>query len=300
MCRPCRKEHHREGWSSPSEAESVDGVTIHSATQTEANRIEQAQERKWNMKMHAAVDMLREVGGRFSLDTEVMRILTDMPVPKILARQSTGIGMAKVKICDANLGPGFPTGEWYIPASTQLAPLSRINTANLFQQEQKVILYLHGGAMCLCSHKTHREMLLRLVGETGRILLAIEYRRPPEHPWPVPVDDCYNVYEMLANLEISSDLEAVVEGKAGTGDDNTNAEGSKSSEVSKDTDETVQNEASSPEVERSRSYGTTGGATKNQLDIVVAGDSAGGTLVRITDLCQCRFHRLWDPEIITL
>ena len=51
--------------------------------------------------------------------------------------------------------------------------------------------------MCLCSHKTHRELLLRLVNETNMILLAIDYRRPPEHPWPIPVDDCYNVYKLL-------------------------------------------------------------------------------------------------------
>jgi len=172
----------------------------------EKELIDASVDRHWNQKMKAAVSLLRDVGARFSLDTEVMRMLTDLPVPKSIARTSTGIKMSHVKICDANFGPNMPSGEWYIPADTQHSSLANVEMSRLFHKDQRVILYLHGGAMCLCSHKTHREMLLRLVGETGMILLAIEYRRPPEHPWPVPVNDCYNMYSFLANLEIPTEV----------------------------------------------------------------------------------------------
>lgn len=77
--------------------------------------------------------------------------------------------------------------------------------SNLFRKDRQVILYLHGGAMVLCSHKTHRELLLRLAGKTGMIILAIHYRRPPEYPWPTPVDDCFNVYKMLVTLHNRSE-----------------------------------------------------------------------------------------------
>lgn len=252
----------------------------------ESDAIESKLEKRWNNKMSAAVNLMREVGLKFSLDTRVMRMLTDMAVPKAVARHSTGIAMHNVTIRDADLGPGMPGGEWYIPAGTQHSTLARFNADKMFHKDQNVILYLHGGAMCLCSHKTHREMLLRLVGATGMILLAIEYvhvptgrrrqvcpeahtyihtlmkraaastvswifyfvlltartcdgtpcfdcvcapvsrvieymeicrrryRRPPESPWPIPVDDCFNVYKMLSELEVVSDprLEPLEEG----------------------------------------------------------------------------------------
>ena len=147
-------------------------IEQHNREETDA--IEANLEKRWNNKMSAAVNLMREVGLKFSLDTRVMRMLTDMAVPKLVARHSTGIAMHNVTIRDADLGPGMPGGEWYIPAGTQHSTLARFNVDKMFHKDQNVILYLHGGAMCLCSHKTHREMLLRLVGATGMILLAIE------------------------------------------------------------------------------------------------------------------------------
>jgi hypothetical protein len=176
--------------------------------------------------MKTAVFTMRDVGQRFALDTEVMRLLTSIPVPLALARYSTSVSPAAVKIFPAQLGPGMPLGEWYVPATTQHDGLGRMRADTMFNKDQRVILYLHGGAMVLCSHKTHREMLLRLVGKTGMMLLAIDYRRPPEHPWPVPVDDCFNVYELLANLHTNGGLTSVMcasaaaaAGAAGRSDD---------------------------------------------------------------------------------
>ena len=58
----------------------------------------------------------------------------------------------------------------------------------------RVVLYLHGSAFALCSSKTHRVLIMSLVSKAGACVLSPDYRRPPEHPWPLPVDDCLAAY----------------------------------------------------------------------------------------------------------
>lgn len=49
----------------------------------------------------------------------------------------------------------------------------------------------------MCHAGTHRELLMRIVDKTGMPTLAINYRRPPEHPYPVPIQDCVDAYKWL-------------------------------------------------------------------------------------------------------
>ena len=59
------------------------------------------------------------------------------------------------------------------------------------KKKRRVILYFHGGAFALCTPKTHRALLSKLCKYTnGADILCPNYRRPPEHPWPTPIDDC--------------------------------------------------------------------------------------------------------------
>ncbi|MGH7434338.1 MAG: alpha/beta hydrolase, partial [Polyangiaceae bacterium] len=52
-------------------------------------------------------------------------------------------------------------------------------------------LYVHGGGMLLGSVDVYDEILRRYVSVSGVPLLAVDYRLPPEHPYPAPVEDCY-------------------------------------------------------------------------------------------------------------
>lgn len=61
----------------------------------------------------------------------------------------------------------------------------------------RVVLYFHGGAYALCTSKSHRMILMRIVAETGATVLCIDYRRPPEHPYPAARDDCLEAYRWL-------------------------------------------------------------------------------------------------------
>lgn len=59
-------------------------------------------------------------------------------------------------------------------------------------------LYVHGGGMLLGSVDVYDEILRRYVSASGVPLLAVDYRLPPEHPYPTPVEDCYAGLRWLA------------------------------------------------------------------------------------------------------
>jgi acetyl esterase/lipase len=42
--------------------------------------------------------------------------------------------------------------------------------------ERATVLYLHGGAYCLCGRGSHRELLFRVALQTNAVLLVVEYR----------------------------------------------------------------------------------------------------------------------------
>lgn len=60
-----------------------------------------------------------------------------------------------------------------------------------------VILYLHGGAFCLGSPRTHRSITTRLALAAGMPVLVPDYRLAPEHPYPAALDDAEACYRSL-------------------------------------------------------------------------------------------------------
>lgn len=59
------------------------------------------------------------------------------------------------------------------------------------------ILYLHGGAYCVGSPRTHRAITGTLARLTGASVFVADYRLAPEHPFPAAVDDAVTAYEAL-------------------------------------------------------------------------------------------------------
>ena len=52
-----------------------------------------------------------------------------------------------------------------------------------------VVVYLHGGGWICGSARTHRKLAFRLA-EAGYLVLNVDYRLAPEHPFPTPFEDC--------------------------------------------------------------------------------------------------------------
>lgn len=57
------------------------------------------------------------------------------------------------------------------------------------RQGAPVALYVHGGGWVFHDLETHDSFCRFLAHQTGWALLAVDYRRAPEHPYPAPLDD---------------------------------------------------------------------------------------------------------------
>jgi acetyl esterase len=62
-----------------------------------------------------------------------------------------------------------------------------------------VVAYLHGGGWVFMGIETHDWICRRLANAAGAIVVSVEYRLAPEHPFPAPLDDCMAVVHWLAS-----------------------------------------------------------------------------------------------------
>lgn len=58
-------------------------------------------------------------------------------------------------------------------------------------QALPVLVHYHGGGWVYMNLETHDAYCRVLSNRTGCAVLAVEYRKAPEHPYPVPLEDCY-------------------------------------------------------------------------------------------------------------
>ncbi|MEO6087415.1 MAG: alpha/beta hydrolase [Umezawaea sp.] len=82
------------------------------------------------------------------------------------------------------------------------------------------IYYVHGGGMVMGSNRgSDSAKAFDLAAELGMAIVSVDYRLAPEHPHPVPVDECYAGLEWtVANAEeLGIDTERLVVAGASAG-----------------------------------------------------------------------------------
>jgi acetyl esterase len=60
------------------------------------------------------------------------------------------------------------------------------------------VVFLHGGAWTIGDLDSHDRACRRIALGTGAVVVAVDYRRAPEHPWPAAVDDAIAVIRWTA------------------------------------------------------------------------------------------------------
>lgn len=83
--------------------------------------------------------------------------------------------------------------------------------------EDRVFLYLHGGAYIMGSCNTHRYLASKLSRSTAARVLVPEYRLAPENPFPAAIEDALKVYRWLISSGISPDKIIIGGDSAGGG-----------------------------------------------------------------------------------
>ena len=64
-------------------------------------------------------------------------------------------------------------------------------------ENERALLYAHGGGFCLGSPATHRKLAGDVSRVTGCPCYVLDYRRGPEHPLPAAIDDVVTAYRAL-------------------------------------------------------------------------------------------------------
>lgn len=82
--------------------------------------------------------------------------------------------------------------------------LDRLPTVRLYRPADlrpdsgwPTVLYLHGGGWTLGSLGSHEFITAELALELGALVVAVDYRLAPEHPYPAALEDCLAVWRRL-------------------------------------------------------------------------------------------------------
>lgn len=78
------------------------------------------------------------------------------------------------------------------------------------------MLYAHGGGWCLGSLALYDRPCQALANATGRVVLSVDYRLAPEHPFPRPLEDFYQA--LCAVVERVDEL-GIIAGRIAVGGD---------------------------------------------------------------------------------
>lgn len=83
-----------------------------------------------------------------------------------------------------------------IPGPDGPVPVRRYR--NVGDRPAPVITFFHGGGWVLGSVDGHDSLARRIARITGALVVSVDYRLAPEHPYPAPHEDCWAVTAWLA------------------------------------------------------------------------------------------------------
>jgi acetyl esterase len=63
--------------------------------------------------------------------------------------------------------------------------------------KKPVLVYLHGGGWVILSPETHAKLTKQLCIGSGAVVVSVDYRLAPEHPYPAALDDCVAAFRWV-------------------------------------------------------------------------------------------------------
>jgi acetyl esterase/lipase len=81
--------------------------------------------------------------------------------------------------------------------------------------EDRVIVYLHGGAFVVGGRFLHRQLMSRIAEETRSSVIAVEYRQLPKHPVSASVADGLDAYRYVLDSGVPASQVVIMGDSAG-------------------------------------------------------------------------------------
>lgn len=99
--------------------------------------------------------------------------------------------------------------------------LVRVYRPDSLVESAPAMLWMHGGGYVLGTIDIEVPMMQWIAEEIGCVVVAVEYRLAPEHPFPAALNDCYAALEFLfgcaEELRVDTDRIAIAGASAGAG-----------------------------------------------------------------------------------
>jgi acetyl esterase len=85
--------------------------------------------------------------------------------------------------------PIFEIANRFIPGPTSDLPIRIYRPTN--NPSAPAIVHFHGGGFVLNYLDMYDASMARLANQSGFTIIGVHYQKAPEHPFPIPFDDCY-------------------------------------------------------------------------------------------------------------
>jgi acetyl esterase len=86
----------------------------------------------------------------------------------------------------------FSIKDRYIPGPTADLHVRIYRPSN--HDDLPALVYFHGGGWVLNFLDVYDAELCALANTSGSMIVAVNYQKAPEHPYPIPFDDCYATF----------------------------------------------------------------------------------------------------------
>ncbi|MCO1335961.1 alpha/beta hydrolase [Microbulbifer sp. OS29] len=166
----------------------------------------------------------------FSLDPEfsaalgkfdnLLGSLTEAPIGDIDTRRKNSARLSKALIQNRTFPVDVSYQDFFIKSEHQ-GEIKLRWYQKKGQNPGSAILYIHGGGLICNEVAMYDQVVAEYVAASGVPFLSVNYRKTPEFPYPIPIDDCYQGLKWLAQhareLTVESSRIAVMGDSAGGG-----------------------------------------------------------------------------------
>jgi len=90
-------------------------------------------------------------------------------------------------------GPACAVRDW----TASSARAYELVPDGLPEGDRRVYLDIHGGALIMGAGEVCKAMARKSAAMVGARVIAVDYRMPPDHPYPASLDDCLSAYRAL-------------------------------------------------------------------------------------------------------
>ncbi len=141
-----------------------------------------------------------------------LALLASFPRQQRPPREDRAAWEAQIAALDAMYAPLAAQIEAQSGAAMETVQIGGVTTYVATRRQPsaiesgKALLYLHGGALIQFGGAVARAFTAQAAAHHGGTVYGVDYRMPPAHPYPAPLDDCVAVYRQLLARHGAADI----------------------------------------------------------------------------------------------